>query len=371
VRSEGAIDPEDAAELEALEAAEPVVRTEAGPGRGNGHDVDQWEDRERTDPTAGTVPADLLVFGGDTFAEAALPVREVLATDARGRPLFRRRSILAIGAARGVGKTMAAPIGLGVAASLGEPIFGIRWTRPLQVRVLDGEMATAEMQERYRSELRGRPGSAQWQLVSSDAMVRPLGALYSPEELARLMPFYQEADVIIIDSASYLLPVEDDNSVTAWKPAEDFLLMLRRMDKLVIVTFHLNAAGTKIRGTTAKEQSADLVALLRRPPDSKHEGTHFSWNWTKRRGVTAEVARDFEAWLTPEQGWELRTMDENERRVVLLDLLRAGMPVAEAAEESGLARATAYRWRSELIEAGVLGKPPGWERRQGRGKGAK
>lgn len=306
-----------------------------------------------------------LFYEGADFATAKLPEREVLATTAAGRPLLRRRNLVLIGAHRGVGKTMASGA-LTVSASLCEPALGFHWVKPLNVLTVDGEMATGESQERYVAELRGRVGSPRWRLVSSDALQKPLGALYYPEELSRLMPLYEWADVIALDSASYLLPVEDDNSVTAWKPAEDFLLLLRRMNKLVIVTFHLNAHGTKIRGTTAKEQSADLVALLRRPPDSSHEGTHFAWTWTKRRGVTADVAVDFEAALVPGKGWQLRGVDEHERRSVLLEMLRAGMPVTEAAEEAGLARATAYRWRSEMIDTGLLGKPSGWDKRQGK-----
>jgi AAA domain/Helix-turn-helix domain len=305
-------------------------------------------------------------FDGATFADAVLPVREVLATTSDGAALFHRRMTVAIAAHPGVGKTLALG-SLAVSASQGEESLGIKWPTRRKTLLLDLELPGAEMQARYVAELRGRPGSDCLRIVSSDSLDQPLGALHSPGEMARLLPLYEWADIVVVDSGTYGLPTEDDNSAAAFRPCEDFLLWLRRQDKLVFVSWHLNASGAKIRGTTAKTQAADLVALLHHPPDSQHQGAHFAWTWTKRRGVTSDVAKDFEARLDAD-GWHLFTLDEHERRGTLLGLLRAGMPVGEAAEESGLSRATAYRWRSEMIDTGLIGKPPGWDKRQGRAR---
>ena len=357
------MDPPDLATVE----PNPELRREWADRYGAGvlktpPEVDPEELEPLPEDPDGAIP----FYSGDTFADATLPTREVLATNEAGDPLLRRRMIVAIGAHRGVGKTMATSLGLSVAASLGEGVFTFRWVRPLRVLVLDLELPAAEMQERYRRELRGRQGSSNWRLISSDGLDDPVGCLHSPHEVARLMPHYEWADVIVIDSATYGLTTDDDNSAAHWKPCEDFLFMLRRMDKLVVANFHLNAQGTKIRGTTAKEQSADLVALLRRPTDGAEDGVHFTWGWTKRRGVTAAVAKDFETRFDPATGWATTTVDDTDRRAAFLDLLRAGMPVNEAAEEAAISRATAYRWRAELIETGLLGKPPGWDKRRGR-----
>jgi transposase-like protein len=77
------------------------------------------------------------------------------------------------------------------------------------------------------------------------------------------------------------------------------------------------------------------------------------------------VAKDFEARVEPPHGWTTNTVDAAGRRNVLLDLLRAAMPAADAAREAGVSPATAYRWRAEMIDQGLLGKPPARDKRQG------
>lgn len=313
----------------------------------------QAEEPEQSAPSA-PAPSlvDSLYHVGSRFVRAALPARDPLAVNSRGEPMLFARSIVEIGAQPGVGKSLTT-MALSVAASLGDTIFGIRWTRPLRVLTIDMELSQEECQERYMQELAGREASDNWRLVCSNDLEVPLGALYEPSEQARLASLYEWAEVVIIDTASHALPTEDDNSAAAWKPAEDFLLMLRRMGKLVIVTFHLNAQGNRIRGTSAKQQCADLIAMMVRPADSDTDGCHFNLTWTKHRGVTKDVTSAFEARMLSGGGWDVSMTTDAKRREVLIGMLLAGQPVASAALEVGIPESTAYRWRKE---SGLFGK---------------
>jgi hypothetical protein len=119
-------------------------------------------------------------FCGSTLADVDLPVREVLAANAAGQGLLRRRMLYHVAAKPGIGKTQMM-VAQAVAASLGAEALGFQWTRPYNALYLDLELPAVEMQGRYKAELRGRTGSDRFRLVSSDSLERPLGALYAPE----------------------------------------------------------------------------------------------------------------------------------------------------------------------------------------------
>jgi hypothetical protein len=111
------------------------------------------------------------------------------------------------------------------------------------------------------------------------------------------------ADVVIADNRSCLFDPEGEQDPSAWQPAQEWLLSLRRRGKAVIVVHHSNRQGGA-RGIGKAEDVLDLVIKLARPDDySASQGARFVLSYEKTRGIPGGAAlRSFVAALTP-NGW--------------------------------------------------------------------
>ncbi len=146
--------------------------------------------------------------------------------------IFRAGHIGQIYAERGVGKTWFAQT-LGLVAATGCTALGFSAPSPCRVLYIDGEMGSEEIQQRFLA-LENRLG------VTPPATLTVVGADWQPDFLPRLdtalgqaliEPFVAAADLIILDNRSMLFDPDGEKDPSAWQPAQDWLLSLRRRGK--------------------------------------------------------------------------------------------------------------------------------------------
>jgi hypothetical protein len=128
-----------------------------------------------------------------------------------------------------------------------------------------------------------------------------------------LAPFVDGADVIIFDNRSCLFDPEGEKDPTAWQPAGDYLLSLRRQRKAVLLAHHANRSGGA-RGIGKPEDAMDLIIRLKRPEDRPEAGAVFeisvqAEDGGKARGLWGQAAVPFTVELTS-TGWEILAADD-------------------------------------------------------------
>lgn len=289
------------------------------------------------------------------------------------RPLLMRgtQSILSAGhlaqvhAERGIGKTWLLQ-SLAIAAAAGIDVLGFRAPASCRVLVIDGEMDSHDLQDRYQT-LTAMLG------VSSDIPLTVLAADWQRDYLPRLdtaegqayvAPYVADADLVVLDNRSCLFDPEGEKDPTAWQPAQEWLLGLRRQGKAVIIAHHSNRQGGS-RGHSKSEDPLNLILKLARPEDySADHGARFTVTFEKTRGAFGADVSPFTARLTPE-GWRTESASERSLASRLLEHVRladgAGDPVKSATAAIRAARVNRENglkaW-ADLIKSGQLQKHP-------------
>lgn len=139
---------------------------------------------------------------------------------------------------------------------------------------------------------------------------------YSPrldteEGQALVEPFVEAADLIILDNRSCLFDPEGEKDSSAWQPAQDWLLSLRRRGKAPLLWHHSNRGGGT-RGMGKPEDVMNLLLKLKRPDGyTQDQGARFLVEFDKARGVHGPAAAPFFAALT-EKGWAIEGTDKVE-----------------------------------------------------------
>jgi hypothetical protein len=140
-----------------------------------------------------------------------------------------------------------------------------------------------------------------------------------------------EADLLFLDNRSCLFDPEGEKDASAWQPAQDWLLSLRRRGKAVVTGHHANRQGTA-RGHSKAEDMLNLSLRLSRPEGyTPDQGARFLVEFDKVRGVHGAAAAPFVAGLT-EAGWTLGSLEDAEAdgtRRKLLEYVRAAGEAGE------------------------------------------
>ena len=224
----------------------------------------------------------------------------------QGTPVLREGDIAEIHAVRGLGKTWVACT-LGIVVATGTDALGFSAPSPSRVLIIDGEMASRDLQERICEHL-----SFALNVIDTDNLTI-IGADWQDEFLPRLdtvegqaavEPFVDQADLIIIDNRSTLLDPEGESDPVAWQPTQDWALSLRRRGKTTLFVHHGNRQGGA-RGLSKAEDVMNLIIKLSRPDDYRaEEGARFRLEFEKNRGVHGAAVTPFTARLTA-SGWEI------------------------------------------------------------------
>jgi len=269
--------------------------------------TDRCEDHLPALTTVDTdAPVGLRAFTLDELRVHRFPPRRALLTR-DGTPILRAGQLAEVFAERGIGKTwFLESLGLSVAA--GSSVLGIASPEPCRVLYLDGEMAREDIKARFDL-LEARldiPRGTPFTVLAADWQENYLPRLDTVAGQEAVEPFVEAADLVILDNRGCLFDPEGEKDATAWQPAQDWLLSLRRRGKAVIMAHHSNRQGGA-RGHSKAEDPLDLVIKLARPDDySADHGARFVATFEKTRGFHGAAAAPFAARLTPE-GWQLET----------------------------------------------------------------
>jgi hypothetical protein len=309
---------------------------------------------------SGTAPttSPLVAFSLSDLLTHSFPVRRPILSRA-GMPVFSEGHLGQVFAERGVGKSWFAQT-LALTAASGDSALGFAAT-PCRVLYVDGEMAAEETQARFR-ELVDRLGISlpvPLTILGADWQEGFLPRLDTAEGHAAIKDLIEQHDLIVLDNRSCLFDPQGEVEGSAWQPAQDWLLSLRRQGKAVLLVHHSNRQGGA-RGHSKAEDPLNLIIRLSRPEDYRQdEGARFLVTFEKSRGAYGEAVAPFEAHLTSE-GW--RTSSERAGATADGKLLEHVRLAAAAGEpvKSG----------SAAIRAAHIGKPAGlaaWARLQEQG----
>jgi len=220
--------------------------------------------------------------------------------------ILREGHLSEIYAVRGIGKTWFAHTLAHIVANPIVSALGFRSEEAARVLVVDGEMAGPELQQRNH-EIAQRLGvepSNQITFVAADWQDEFLPRLDTVWGREAIEPFIEPADLIILDNRSSLFDPEAEKDPSAWQPAQNWLLSLRRRRKAVLIVHHSNRQGGA-RGHSKPEDVMDLLIKLTRPEDyTADQGARFTVEFDKTRGVHGAAVAPFTARLDA-NGWEL------------------------------------------------------------------
>jgi hypothetical protein len=265
--------------------------------------IRQQARREVAAEAQGPVPQ-LIMVAADQIANHHFPLREPLIVRDQV-VVFRAGHIGEVYAVRGVGKTWVL-LTIGLMTSTGGEALGFAAPHPRRVLYIDGEMASHDIRDRLAalSDKTGLERTHYFQFIAADWQTEYLPRLDTPEGQQVVEPFVDQADLVIIDNRSCLFDSEGEKDPTAWQPAGDYLLSLRRRGKAVLLAHHANRQGGA-RGISKAEDPMDLIVKLSRPEGyTSDQGARFIWEFDKCRGLYGPAAAPFIAELTP-HGWAL------------------------------------------------------------------
>jgi hypothetical protein len=284
-------------------------------------------------------------FAAPDFARLALPEREAFLD-----PILSSKSLALLYGPRGLGKTFAA-LGIAWAAAAGASFLGWRAPRPHRVVYVDGEMAADDLRERLA--LFGPP-PATLDLILADLVDGVMPDLAHYDGQKRLMASWDDPELIVLDNLASLVGWRTGDA-DRWHELQNFLGILRRQGRAVLMVHHANKEGAQ-RGSSRREDLLDLVMALRRPHDWKaSDGARFEIHFEKARRLHGEALQPIEARLTADSAnrwcWRPAQVDPIDRLLALLD---DGMDMAEIAPTLGLSLSSVYRLRRRAHRLGRL-----------------
>lgn len=283
-----------------------------------------------------------------------------------GVPIVRAGHIGEVVAGRGIGKTWLLQ-SLALAAGSDVMVLGFHAPSPCRVLYIDGEMAAEDLQDRFAllERLMGVSPGARVTTLAADWQETYLPRLDTQSGQDAVEPFIEAADFVILDNRSCLFDPEGEKDPTAWQPAQDWLLSLRKRGKAVLMAHHANRQGGA-RGHSKSEDALNLIIKLERPDDySADQGSRFVVTFDKTRGIFGAAVAPFTARLTPD-GWQTEgTSAANSVATKLLEYVRlreaAGEPVRSATvaiRGAGVNKTNGLRSWAELLTAGNIRPHP-------------
>jgi KaiC/GvpD/RAD55 family RecA-like ATPase len=197
-------------------------------------------------------------------------------------------------AAPGVGKTM---LGLSMALAVagGGEFIGWRAETARRVLLVDGEMATEDLQERLdtlRATIAGFDATAAGsnlhilarQDQKADSAFPNIASIEGQEAVMRAAAKHG-AELVIADNFSTLAEVEDENDAAAMNPVLAWLLRMKQARLACILVHHSGKTGTSYRGSSKLAATFEVILGLK-PPDrgGVAQGAAFTTLWDKFRG---------------------------------------------------------------------------------------
>jgi putative DNA primase/helicase len=299
-------------------------------------------------------PSRLRSFSVAQFLALEIPPREMVLG-----PWLPEKGLVMVHSPRGVGKTHFA-LAAAYAVASGGQFLGFTAPRARRIVYLDGEMPANAMQLRLAALVASfgsePPDPSFFRILSADLIDGGLPDLGSDEGQAEIDAVIGDAELILADNISTLVRTGKENEAEGWLPVQGWALAHRRAGRSVIFVHHDGKGGLQ-RGTSRREDVLDSVISLRRPQDYQPEqGARFEVHFEKSRGFFGDDARSFEARYEERDGaaiWSRTEIAEAELGRVV-DALRDGMSIREAADALGVHRSKVERLKKKAVEGGLL-----------------
>lgn len=228
----------------------------------------------------------------DTLAELlarAIPKREFLV-----EPWLKTGESALVYSQPGTGKSMLT-LTLALAVAGGGEFLGWRAPRPRRVMLFDGEMATADLQERAAvllETVQGIDREAAGANLTILARQRQhpeadFPDLADPEAQKQVLRMVRRrhVDLLILDNLSTLAQIEDENAASAFNQPQQFLMRLKQAGVACVLVHHSGKSGETYRGSSRIATTFEVLLGLSKSPDTQDtKGTAFEITWPKYRG---------------------------------------------------------------------------------------
>ncbi len=277
-------------------------------------------------------------------------------------PWLTEQSIIYIIAWRGVGKT-GFVLGAIDALTKGQN-FG-PWTlgEPVNCLYLDGEMAAQDVKKRLQD--LGTSNRVSKFYIYSDAYAHTLGLPKANLLDSEWRDGFQKTllelgvKVWVCDNLASLSGGIDENSKEAWDPIGEWLLQLRFAGITSILIHHENKSGGQ-RGTSAREDHADVCISLKKPADySAVDGARFIASFTKSRIETeylpliADVEFQFMNTIGDVKEWTWKGAQQATRAHILKNL-DDGLSQSAVADLLNVSKGQVSKVRTAAIKGGWM-----------------
>lgn len=251
-------------------------------------------------------------------------------------------------APRGLGKTQFL-LGAAIALAKGQDFLGYHVPEPVRVLVMDGEMSPAELKERLHVLSNGDVPSDNLLVISTMLAERPWGLLNDYDERRELMEVITafKPQVVMLDNKSCLFDVSRENDAESWQEVSEWLGLLVKARKAVILAHHTGKNGTQ-RGTSFAEGRPTAMIRLKAPPEGvSKDGTRFVLDFEKARHFYGPDAQSLSVSLSTANGqavWDAKPIKLVDERVEQAKALAAeGVSQRDISKQLGVGLGTVNR----------------------------
>lgn len=245
---------------------------------------------------------------------------------------------------RGGGKTLFADA-LATHLSTGKDLFS--WAIPDEAEVMyvDGEMPQDDARDRLRGMSTNNP---RIHILHHDRLFDQCGGIMNltqPVSQRVITEICKKRNIklLILDNLSCLFSGIKENDADEWEKVLNWLLDLRRRKIAVLIIHHAGASGTRMRGTTRREDAAFWVIRVDPITDRQQNETctRFQTTFTKQRNNRSPEWNREWTFQTDSKGIVSIGCQEISFDAKVLQLIEAGLSSAsEIAEELAVAKST-------------------------------
>ena len=304
-----------------------------------------YKTREHKPAASASVRTPLIAIGVEDLLTREIKPREMLL-----EPILPTQGLAMLYSKRGIGKTH---LGLGIAVAVASGGEFLRWKAPNSQRVLyiDGELPCVTLRDWAASIIAGSeaevlPGNLKF--ITPDLQVRCIPDLSSIAGQEQIEEHIEGVTLLILDNLSALVRGVKENEGEGWLSVQEWALALRRRGISVLFVHHAGKNGAQ-RGTSRREDLLDTVITLKHPADyATSEGLRCEVHFEKTRAMLGDAAKPFEARMASDKDgkavWTCRDLEDAKMQQAAA-LYSSGMSVRDVAEELGVSKSTAHRFR--------------------------
>lgn len=294
-------------------------------------------------------------------------------------PWLKQGESALIYAAPGVGKSMLT-LTLALTIAGGGKFLAWQSHKPRRVLFVDGEMNTADLQERVRllqGSVRGidleAAGTNLTFIARQDQDPEATFPDLATPEGQRTV--YRRArgkgaDLLILDNFSTLFTCEDENAAAAFNEVVKFLMRLKQAGIACILVHHTNKSGDNYRGSSKLATTFEVIQGLKSvdPAAAPEGGIAFDVTWDKFRGkrfheVTMPQTVRFG---TGSDGGESTWSAEQSPKAKLAELVEAVQSMAFETQDAlaahfGVTKGAISKWKAQAIHKHGLITAKAWD----------